>query len=315
MQNETPDPTSRPTRPIYAVPVERKKTGLLVTGAVLAGLAVGGFAFYAAYTKHAAASRDAAEIPAVSPESTPSAVTPPPEADVAGAGERHRTARKRVKASSAASERAATRRSDEVTPPVLLTPPAGAQTSAKQAQQTAAQNSAPSRPAPASSSSGSRRRAVQDPGSDYAPMPLPASGDASNQAPNAAAPQSETAPSDRPVLHRHAGASDTAPTAQSPATAAAAASGKAAGYTGPGAGMATWTGKLEKNEMLIITGGTPSKGVLAGAGLPGVPVRVTVDQVNLGFVEMPDAANGYRKLVLRSHAKHEKLTIHWTVIE
>ncbi len=79
--------------------------------------------------------------------------------------------------------------------------------------------------------------------------------------------------------------------------------------------MATWTGKLDKNGTLTITGGTPSTGVLSGAGLPGIPVRVTVDQANLGFAEMPSASNGYQRLILRSHAKHDKITIHWTAIQ
>lgn len=86
-------------------------------------------------------------------------------------------------------------------------------------------------------------------------------------------------------------------------------------YAGPGAGMATWTGKLEKNETLTIVDGTPSTGTLSGAGLPGVPVRIVIDQTNLGISEMPNAANGYRRLVLKSHSKHDKIVIHWTVIQ
>ena len=85
-------------------------------------------------------------------------------------------------------------------------------------------------------------------------------------------------------------------------------------YSGPGAGMATWTGSLGKNESLTITGGTPSTGILNGAGLPGVPVRLVIDQANLGISEMPNPANGYRRLVLKSHARHQKIVIHWTVI-
>lgn len=85
-------------------------------------------------------------------------------------------------------------------------------------------------------------------------------------------------------------------------------------YNGPRSGIATWTGKLEKNGILTITNGASSTSVLSGAGLPGVPVRVTIEQSNLGFAEMPDAANDYRRLVLRSHSKHEKITIHWSVI-
>lgn len=78
--------------------------------------------------------------------------------------------------------------------------------------------------------------------------------------------------------------------------------------------MATWTGKLEKNETLTISGGTPSTGTLSGAGLPGVPVRIVIDQTNLGISEMPNASNGYRRLVLKSHSRHEKIVIHWTVV-
>ena len=85
-------------------------------------------------------------------------------------------------------------------------------------------------------------------------------------------------------------------------------------YTGPGAGMATWTGKLEKNQTLTIADGTPSTGVLNGAGLPGVPVHLIIDQSNLAIAEMPNASNSYRRLVLKSHGKHSKIVIHWTVI-
>ncbi len=80
-------------------------------------------------------------------------------------------------------------------------------------------------------------------------------------------------------------------------------------------GVATWIGKLDKNDTLTITGGTASKGVLSGAGLPGVPVRVTIDQSNLGFSEMPNASNGYQRLTLKSHSKHDRITIHWTVVQ
>ena len=86
-------------------------------------------------------------------------------------------------------------------------------------------------------------------------------------------------------------------------------------YNGPLSGVATWTGKLEKGQVLTITGGTPSMGVLSGAGLPGVPVHITVDQTNLGFAVMPNASNGYLTVALRSHAKHGQITIHWSVVQ
>ena len=84
-------------------------------------------------------------------------------------------------------------------------------------------------------------------------------------------------------------------------------------YTGPTSGIANWSGKLGKGDSLTITAGTPSKGVITGAGLPGVPVHLTIDQSNLGFAEMPNASNGYNRLVILSHAKHDRLTIRWSL--
>ena len=86
-------------------------------------------------------------------------------------------------------------------------------------------------------------------------------------------------------------------------------------YSGPRSGVANWSGKLDKGQALTIRDGTPSTGILSGSGLPGVPVRITIDQTNLGFGETPSAANGFRTLVLKSHNKHDKITIRWEVIE
>lgn len=302
MQNDTRKIHSRSEKPVYAVPVSSNKTGLFITVAVLAGLAVGGFVFYWVHTTRSAVSQN--NIPAVSTESTPASVTPPPEADVAQSTPRrkpHPNATKHV-----------SNHKDDFTPPVLLNPPNGPVSSTTQAPAAQPPNT-PASHAPVSDTP--RRAAVQDPGAAYSPMPMPMQSStgasappapASSPAPIAQAP----APSDRPVLIRHPGSASDTPTAQTETRAPAKSA-----YSGPSGGTATWTGKLEKNETLTITGGTPSKGVLAGAGLPGVPVRVTVDQANLGFVEMPDASNGYRRLVIRSHAKHDKITIHWTAIE
>ena len=81
-----------------------------------------------------------------------------------------------------------------------------------------------------------------------------------------------------------------------------------------GAGMLTWTGKLGNNETLTISNGMPSTGTVSGAQLPGVPVRLVINQSNLGISEMPNVSNGYRGLVLKSHSRHDKIVIHWTVI-
>ena len=128
--------------------------------------------------------------------------------------------------------------------------------------------------------------------------------------------ESETAP--LPSLPESAAQRDNrpapVPTPSVPAPTTSVTSTRPA-YRGPRAGIATWSGKLDKGQALTIRDGTPSTGILSGAGLPGVPVRITIDQANLGFGEMPSAANGFRTLVLRSHNKHDKITIRWEVIE
>ena len=128
--------------------------------------------------------------------------------------------------------------------------------------------------------------------------------------------ESETAP--LPSLPESAAQRDNrpplVPTPSVPAPTTSVTSTQPA-YRGPRAGVATWSGKLDKGQALTIRDGTPSTGILSGAGLPGVPVRITIDQTNLGFGEMPSAANGFRTLVLRSHNKHDKITIRWEVIE
>jgi len=108
---------------------------------------------------------------------------------------------------------------------------------------------------------------------------------------------------------------NSAPPVEQPPAENAAPAVTAVKYNGPLSGVATWTGKLEKGQILTITGGTPSMGVLSGAGLPGVPVRIMVDQSNLGFATMPNSTNGYRTVAFKSHAKHDRITIHWDVVQ
>lgn len=121
--------------------------------------------------------------------------------------------------------------------------------------------------------------------------------------------QEPAAPGDvsEPSSDEHAVTKQPVPVNSAPVTAAK--------YNGPLSGVATWTGKLEKGQILTVTGGTASVGSLSGAGLPGVPVQITVDQSNLGFTVMPNASNGFRTVAFRSHSKHDRITIHWNVIQ
>jgi len=276
----------------------------------------------------AAAQNNPAAIPAVSPESTPSAVHPPPEADALATPPK--TSRNNAGSRPQSAEHPKRTHEQEVVPisqvdtmPSLINGSARVQTQAParapvdSSTQASPAMSAPSEPT--STMTSMRRRAVQE--SDPGSMPIASSsGGAVARGGGSSIPEAAQNPN-APVLHVAPGARSTdvppsdAERSSAAASATPALTATRQSYGGPTAGMATWTGKLEKDGTLTINGGTPSTGVLAGAGLPGVPVRVIVDQTNLGFLEMPSAANGYRRLVIKSHARHDKITIHWTVIQ
>jgi len=274
-------------RPIYAVPVRSSMNAWVVVLALAAGLTAGGFLFYRIYESTYKTSHEISRPPPQTDSARVTASSSEP------ARQRHtsgwtRTTQTTVKTSRAKKTRT-DHASEDFTPPELISPAPNI---------TVAQTSTPvsphPQPAPLAASSSNRRPAVQDPGTAYAPMPLPGPPDASASNNSSPVPTPATAPT-----------SQSADESASPAVKV--------NYAGPSAGLINWTGKLDKDETLTITGAKASLGSLSGPGLPGVPVRITVDQSNLGFLEMPSSANGYRRLVIRSHSKHEKITIHWTV--
>ncbi len=84
-------------------------------------------------------------------------------------------------------------------------------------------------------------------------------------------------------------------------------------HENPPEGVAVWTGALKKDGTLAIAGATASVGTLQGAGLPGTPVRVTIDEKDVTIAQQPAAANGYQ-LVLKSLAPCDKITVRWAIV-
>lgn len=280
--------------PTYVTPPKSgdRSTTVAIAIAIIAGLLAGGILFYRLMSRSPATPQttiaSGAEKSTATPDkataTTPDTRTSSAPAVVAEKKSRvpHRSTTDEVVPISSVDTPPTliTDSQQPQTPPVMPAPPPAAQVPA---------------PAPETQMP-PRRRAVQETHADSFPTPMsPLANAGSSQAPafanSAPVPTANVSP---------------APPPPAPVKAS---------YDGPMAGMATWTGKLEKNATLTITGGTASTGNLSGAGLPGVPVRIIVDQTNLGFLEMPNAANGYRKLVLKSHSSHDKITIHWTVVE
>jgi hypothetical protein len=277
---------------------ERRSGLLLLVVALAAGLLVGGIVFWRFYQGRGG-TQQAANAPALSPHSQ----SAPEQPETAPAPPEPQTPPE-VAATPEKTERPAKPRKEPEQKPAVAesdTKTEAPQLTSQGTEPAAAPPSAPAHTAPASAPNTPPKRAgrpaVQESESESAPMPTVAAPPA-----NAPAPQPPAPIPAAPVT----------PAPAPPATPVPAAPAKPA-YTGPRSGVAFWSGKLEKGQTLTINGGSASIGAFSGAPLPGVPVHITVDQTNLGFGEMPNAANGFRTLVLRSHSKHDKLTIRWEV--
>ncbi len=80
----------------------------------------------------------------------------------------------------------------------------------------------------------------------------------------------------------------------------------------PETGIISWTGKLGKNAVLVITEDRASVGSLSGK-LPGVPVTIRVDPASVLVRESPGAANNWKQIILNSGTeKQTSITIRWT---
>lgn len=80
-------------------------------------------------------------------------------------------------------------------------------------------------------------------------------------------------------------------------------------------GVLVWSGVIERNGEISITGSRASTGSVVSGELPGVPVQITVEPPEFGLPEPPGQDNQWRSIRLRSLKKrHTVITIHWTVI-
>lgn len=86
-------------------------------------------------------------------------------------------------------------------------------------------------------------------------------------------------------------------------------------YSGPKEGVVLWSGELIKGGKIIIAPGIAAGGTVSNE-FPGVPIDVRVDLKGVSIEETPSAADGWKRLVLRSETKGRKVvSIHWNVKE
>jgi hypothetical protein len=75
-------------------------------------------------------------------------------------------------------------------------------------------------------------------------------------------------------------------------------------------GVMQWTGS--RGDTIEINGNSASKGTLTGDALPGVPVKITIENDDGTVVQLPSDADGYRMLTLRMASGRAR--IHWQTL-
>jgi len=75
-------------------------------------------------------------------------------------------------------------------------------------------------------------------------------------------------------------------------------------------GVLQWTGI--RGDTVEIMGASVNKGAVTGDALPGVPVRITVENEDGTVLQLPSDADGFRKLTLHMATGHAR--IHWQVV-
>lgn len=94
-----------------------------------------------------------------------------------------------------------------------------------------------------------------------------------------------------------------APAESTPRTAAAPsprASPRSEPPAGPAAGDLYWTGKLDKNTIVLVEDGRANDGYLDGDALPGRPVALTTAAAGVEIVEAPGPENGWTRFSFRA---------------
>jgi hypothetical protein len=79
-------------------------------------------------------------------------------------------------------------------------------------------------------------------------------------------------------------------------------------------GTVIWTGRLDRNSVLVITQRQASVGSVIGE-LPGVPVSVEPDPADLVVRQMPGPENQWKQIILYSGpSRYRSITLYWKTL-
>ncbi|MBN2321335.1 MAG: protein kinase [Acidobacteria bacterium] len=83
----------------------------------------------------------------------------------------------------------------------------------------------------------------------------------------------------------------------------------------PTSGVLTWSGKLGRNSILVISVQGASIGSIVGK-FPGKPIRITLEPEGLIVRQLPSDANGWSQIILYSGNRiYSSITIRWSLVE
>lgn len=80
-------------------------------------------------------------------------------------------------------------------------------------------------------------------------------------------------------------------------------------------GTMLWSGRISRDEPVVIDDGRPSSGGVRGDPLPGVPIQVSIVPEGIGVAEFPRPENGWKRIALRSNSPRNIIvTIQWNTL-
>jgi hypothetical protein len=82
-------------------------------------------------------------------------------------------------------------------------------------------------------------------------------------------------------------------------------------------GDLVWSGQIDKNQVIQISGNSANIGNVSGDPFPGgsVPIQITVTSDKFAVISQPNPLNQFSQMSLRSTMKgNVAITIHWKVL-
>jgi serine/threonine-protein kinase len=162
----------------------------------------------------------------------------------------------------------------------------------------------------------------RDPGAETHRIPDAAPANIPSEQTPAAAAEIKTPPPPPAVAKLPDSAPEPSPAARQPKKTIASEAVKSQSFSSkpaaspPVSGILTWSGNLERNAILVISGLEANTGKITGQQFPGKPIEVQVEPKDIAVRRVPAKANAWNQIMLHSgSARYESITIRWKITD